>query len=128
MDLKGKKVWDLTLEEIEHLYNNVHLNNYIYAALQCFHKSRTPINKLITIKKEKIPPALLGSLPNLIKLSPYLGNDDSRIIRINYTYYAFNLFKAFSRMRKNNTRRLIELLTALAYIPIIAEKNDDFAI
>ena len=128
MDLKGKHIWDLTPEEIKYLYNNIHLNNYIYAAFLCYHRSKKPLNKILTIKKEEIPLPLHEYTEKLVKLSPYLGNDDSRIIRINYTYYAYNLFKAFHRITKENVQKTIELLATLAYIPITAEKNDDFAL
>lgn len=128
MDLTKKKVWDLTPREIEYLYNNVHLNNYVYAGLNCFHKSRMPLNKIITLKHEKIPKAIQKDVLKLVQLSPYLGNDDSRIIRINYTYYAFLLFKALSRIKVKDTPGIIELLATLAYIPIVAEKNDNFAL
>jgi len=124
--LDGKMVWDLTVDEIEYVYKNLHLNNYIYAALNNYHKSRMPLDKVIKPRKDKIPEVLHKYVDNIVELSPYLGNDDSRIIRINYTYYSYVLFQAFRYLKLDDIRRSIELMASLAYIPIVAEKNDNF--
>ncbi|MBN2439813.1 MAG: hypothetical protein JXJ04_00650 [Spirochaetales bacterium] len=128
MNLNGKRVWDITPEEIEYLYTKVHLNNYVYAALNCYHKSKMPLNKLITLRTEEFPSPLFLSVKKLTDLSPYIGNDDSRIVRINYTYFTYKLFTLLKKVKKEDVPVVIELLAALAYIPIVAEKNDDFAL
>jgi hypothetical protein len=125
-ELKTKKIWDLTLDEIDCVYNNLHMNNFIYAALKMYHESNPPLNKIIKIKKEKIPECLYKYAEKLVNLSPYLGNDDARILRINYKYYAYNLFRMLKYVRDDEIPEVMSFFSSLAYIPIIVEKNDDF--
>ena len=66
MNLGKKKVWDLTLDEIEYVYNNLHMNNYVYAALNTFHKSNIPLNKLVKLRTKKIPSCLIEYAQKLI--------------------------------------------------------------
>jgi hypothetical protein len=126
MNLNGKKIWELTGEEIEHAYKNLHMNNYVYAALNCYYRSAYPKNKIVRLRKENVPGPLIRYAEDLVGLSPYLGNDDSKTVRINYTYYAFRLFSALADIGRDDLESALELLAALAYIPIVAEKNDDF--
>ena len=82
--LTEKKIWDLSIDEVEYVYNKLHMNNYVYAALKTYHESNPPLNKIIKLKKNMIPECLHEYAEKLIELSPYLGNDNSKIIRINY--------------------------------------------
>jgi hypothetical protein len=125
-DLKSKKIWNLTFDEIEYVYNNLHMNNYVYAALKMYHESNPPLNKIIKIKKEIMPECLYKSSEKLVNLSPYLGNDDSRIIRINYKYYAYNLFRKLKYVKDDEIPEVMSFFSSLVYIPIIAEKNDKY--
>lgn len=125
MDLSNKKIWDLNLKEIEYSYKNLHMNNYVYASLKTYHESNPPLNKIISLKNSMIPRCLQEYSKKLVELSPYLGNDDPRTIRINYTYYAFNLFTMLKYIKLEEVPVITEFLATMAYIPIIAEKNDN---
>ena len=124
-DLSGKYVWDLDLDEIELLYRQRHMNNYVYAGLQTYHRSSMPLDRMVRLKKDQLPTWAHDGAEKLVGLSPYLGRDDPRTIRVNYTYYAYELFSAFDRMTMAELPQVLRLLAALAYIPIVAEKNDD---
>jgi len=45
MNLTDKKVWDLSLDEIEYVYQYRHMNNYVYAALKTYYTSSPPLNR-----------------------------------------------------------------------------------
>lgn len=124
-DLSGKYVWDLDLDQIELLYRQRHMNNYVYAGLQTYHRSAMPVDRLVRLKKDLVPAWAHDGAEKLVGLSPYLGRDDPRTIRVNYTYYAYELFSALDRMTLAELPQVLRLLAALAYIPIVAEKNDD---
>jgi hypothetical protein len=124
-NLTEKKVWDLSLKEIDYIYKNLHMNNYVYAALKIYHQSNPPLNKIIKLNKKMIPECMHAYAEKLINLSPYLGNDDPKIVRINYTYYSYELFKVLKYVKETELFNVIEFLTTIAYIPIIAERNDN---
>lgn len=125
MNIGQKNLWDLSVEEIEYVYSNLHMNNYVYAGLMTYHQSRMPLNRVVRLRKEKIPECLHEEAQRLIELSPYLGNGDSRTVRINYTYYAFQLFSRLKHIKIEEIEDTLEFLASLAYIPIVAEKNDN---
>lgn len=128
MYLQNKDIWDLSLDEVKFVYNNLHMNNYVYSAVMLFHKSKPPLNRIIDIKKESIPQCLHEPMKKLVRLSPYLNNEDPKNVRIHYTYYAFELFQQLRFIKLHELEQVIECLAALAYIPIIAEKNDGLSI
>jgi hypothetical protein len=122
-ELKSKGIWDLTLDEIEYVYNNLHMNNFIYAALKMYHESNPPLDKIVRIKKEIIPECLHEYAEKLVGLSPYLGNDDARVLRINYKYYTYNLFRKLKNIKIDEIPEIMNFFSSLSYIPIITEKN-----
>ena len=123
--LTEKKIWDLTLDEIEYIYKNLHMNNYVYAALKVYHENNPPLNKIIKLNKKMIPECMHTYAEKIIELSPYIGNDNPKIIRTNYTYFAYNLFQTLKDIKDNELINVIEFLANIAYIPVIAEKNDN---
>lgn len=123
-ELRGKDVWELTPDQIEFIYRHRHMNNYVYAGLMTYHSSRMPQGRVVRLKKELVPECLHDGATNLLGLSPYLGNDDPRTVRINYTYHAFELLSMFEQLKAEELPQVVELLAALAYLPIVAEKND----
>jgi hypothetical protein len=124
-DLRDKDVWELTLDQIEHVYRHRHMNNYVYTGLLTYHRSRMPLNRVVRLRKERAPKCLHDGAENLLGLSPYLGNGDPHTVRINYTYYAFELLSMLDQVKLEELPTAVELLSALAYIPIVAEKNDN---
>jgi hypothetical protein len=126
MNLEGKKVWDLSSEEIDYVYRERHMNNYVYAALRTFHDSPMPLNRKLSVRPESVPACLREPADRLLEISPYLGNDDPKNIRVHYTYRAFELFKALGEVKPEELEATLGLLASLAYIPIVAEKNDSF--
>ena len=128
MDLHGKDVWDLTLDEIEYVYQHRHMNNYVYAGVETYHRSRMPLDRVVRLRRSRSPDCLHDGAGELLRLSPYLGREDPRTVRINYTYHAFGLLAALDQIELEQMDQTIDLLCALAYIPIVAEKNDGLAI
>ena len=124
MELRLADVWDLSLEAIEHLYRHRHMNTYVYAGLMLVHQSPMPLNRIVRLRKDRVPECLHDGAEKLLALSPYLGNDDARTVRVNATYHAFELLSMLEHVPLAQADRAIALLGALAYIPILAEKND----
>lgn len=124
VNLSNKTVWNLTVDEIEYIYTKLHMNNYVYAGLMTYHKSNPPLNKIVTLKKETVPECLHESTEKMIGLSAHLGNDDPTTVRVHYTYYAYCVYSALQHLSIMQIDRAVEFLSTLAYIPIIAEKND----
>jgi len=124
-DLRDKDVWELTLDQIEYIYRHRHMNNYVYAGLQTYHRSQMPLDRVVRLRKERVPECLHDGAENLLRLSPYLGNDDPRTVRINYTYHAFELLSMLEQVELEELPTVVELLSVLAYVPIVAEKNDN---
>lgn len=124
----SKDIWDLTVDEVEYVYKELHMNNYVYAAVMSFYRSKPPLNKIIDIKEQSIPRCLHEPVRKLIRLSPYLGREDTKNVRTHYTYNAFELFQQLRHIKMQEVEQVIECLAALAYIPIIAEKNDGLSV
>lgn len=120
-----KDVWELTPDQAEYVYRHRHMNGYVYAALMTFHRSKMPLNRIVRLRNDRIPSCLHRSLDHLISLSPYLGNDSPRTVRVNYTYYAFEILSVLGELKLEDIPSVVELLATVAYIPIVAEKNDN---
>lgn len=128
MNLQNKHVWDLTLDEIEHVYSNLHMNNYVYAALMTYYNSAIPLNRKVSLKKDNVPECLIEGAQRLIEISSEIGRSDANLVRTAYTFYAHQFFKSLRGVSKGQMEQTIDLLSALAYISIVADKNDGLLI
>lgn len=124
MNLQSKKIWDLSPEEADYVYNNLHMNNYVYSSYKLIHDSKPPLNCILDFKKSKLPISLDDSIRNFTKLSPYIGNSDNTLVRKNYTLFAYYLFKEFDIVNINNLNAVVRLLSAISYISVYSDKND----
>lgn len=124
--LKGKLIWELTQKEIEYAYHHLQLNNYVYAGLATYHQSCPPAGIRISLKKNRVPEPLYKPATKIAALSEYLNQENPTLVRINYTYLSYFLFEAFRQLDYTDIDSTLDLLAKLAYIPVIAEKNDPF--
>jgi len=126
LNLEGKRVWDLDADELEYTYRTIHINNYVYAALSGYLAGGFPLNRIVRLRKGCLPAAVEAAAQNFLELSPYLGNDDPALVRTNYVYRSYQLFKTFAGLEARRVRKVMAFLAHIAYIPIVAEKNDEF--
>jgi len=125
MNLDGKMVWDLSLDEIEYVYRNLHMNHYVYAALKTYHTSSPPLNRPVSLRSNTIPPYLRAPLERLLEFSPYIGKYNPSFVRANITYHTYLLYSVLDQVQLENISLVAQLLAACAYLSIISEKNDN---
>lgn len=125
MSLKGKMVWDLSLDEIEYVYRNRHMNHYVYAALKTYHTSSPPLNRPVSLRSNTIPQYLRSSVERLLEFSPYIGKCDPSFVRAGITYNTYLLYSVLKQVQLENISLVAQLLAACAYLAIVSEKNDD---
>lgn len=121
-------VWALDLPQIERLFDETQLNNYVYAALKLVREGAPPAGRLLHLIPAAAPGPVSGAAAELLALAPRLGRDDPRLVRVHATYRAFGLFRSFAALALRDVDPTIELLASLAFIPILAEKHDHFPI
>ncbi|MFW9901100.1 MAG: hypothetical protein ACFFDY_07400 [Candidatus Thorarchaeota archaeon] len=127
-DLKDKIIWDLSIEEIEYVYSNLHMNNYVYVVAMNYHKSKYPTELKINIKDDSIPDFLKFYTFKLFELIPYLNHYNPKIVLAQYLYRSYFLFEKLRYLRIEQLQDVVDLFSALAFIPIIAEKNLDILV
>ena len=125
MNLMDKNVWDLSLDEIEYVYRNLHMNHYVYAALKTYYTSSPPLNRPVSLRSDTIPPYLRTPFERLLEFSPYIGKYNPSFVRANITYHTYLLYSVLDQVQLENISLVAQLLAACAYLPIVSEKNDD---
>ncbi len=125
MNLKGKMVWDLSLDEIEYVYRNLHMNHYVYAALKTYHTSSPPLNRPVSLQANTIPAYLRVPIDKLLRLSPYIGRHDPSFVRAGITYCTYLLYSVLDQVELENISLVAQLLAACAYLAIYSDKNDN---
>ena len=125
IEKKEKWIWDIGFDEAEQIYRQLHMNNYVYSALSVFHRSQMPLNRFLSPRQQKIPACLLQPTEKLLDLSPHLGNDDPKQVRIHYIILSYHLFRELRHISFEQIDIVAGLLGALAYIPTVADKNDN---
>jgi hypothetical protein len=53
-----------------------------------------PLNPRLSVRPESVPACLQEPANRLLEISPYLGNDDPKNVRVHYTYRAFELLSS----------------------------------
>jgi hypothetical protein len=122
----SKTLWELTMREIQWLYQHRHINNYVYAGWMALQRSNPPAGIPVRLKKGKVPESLLMPAQQIADLSQYLGQDDASLVRIHATFRSYQLFEAFRELPETEMEQTLDLLSCLAYIPLLAERNDNF--
>ncbi|MHC4757137.1 MAG: class I SAM-dependent methyltransferase [Planctomycetota bacterium] len=125
MDLTGKKVWDLSLNEIEYVYRKRHMNHHVYAALKTYHTSSLPLNQPVCLRPNTIPRYLSAPIEKLLELSPRIGKYDPTSVRADITYYTYLLYSVLNQVQLEDVPVVAQLLAACAYLAICSEKNDN---
>jgi len=128
MNLNGKTVWDLSLDEIEYAYRNLHMNHYVYAALKTYHTSSPPLNRSVYLRSNTIPPYLRSSVERLLELSPYIGKYDPSFVRAGITYCTYLMYSVLDQVQLEDISLVAQLLAACAYLPIVSERNDNILV
>ncbi len=128
MNLKGKMVWDLSLYEIEYVYRNLHMNNYVYAALKTYHTSSPPLNRPVSLRANTIPAYLRVPIDRLLRFSPYIGKYDPSFVRAGITYCTYQLYSVLNQVQLENVSLVAQLLAACAYLAIYSDKNDNVSL
>ena len=125
-DLYGKNVWDLTTEEIEYVFENLHMNNYTYAALMTYRQSKMPLNQDLKVRKRDIPDYLVDSTETIVRLACRLSSfSDVTELRVKLTLAYYELFKQFKYLKIEDLDCMISLLSALTFTSILSDKNDN---
>jgi hypothetical protein len=125
MNLRDKRVWDLSLDEIDYVYRHRHMNHYVYAALKTYHTSSPPLQRPVSLRADTIPPYLRGPCERLLQLSPWIGTRDPSLVRASITYHTYLLYSALDQVRVEDVSLVEQLLAACAYLSIVSEKNDN---
>ena len=125
MNLDKKMVWDLSLDEIEYIYRDLHMNHYVYAALKTYHTSSPPLNRPVFLRPNTIPTYLCASIEKLLELSSRIGKYNPSSIRADITYCTYLLYSVLHQIKLEDVELAVQLLAACAYLSICSEKNDN---
>ena len=118
MNLEKKMVWDLSLDEIEYIYRNLHMNHYVYAALKTYYTSSPPLNRSVCLRSNTIPSYLRASIEKLLELSPRIGKHDPSFVRADITYCTYLLYSVLCQIQLEYVSGVALLLAACAYLAI----------
>lgn len=121
--LRGRHLWDLTWEETEFVYERLHMNGYVHAAAAVVHGA-PPAGRSVRVNENSVPAPLADAAQALANLSVRLGASNPTRLRIDATLMVHRLFTAFRTIERADIPAAMGLLSALAYIPVLAEKND----
>lgn len=124
MNLKEKKVWDLSLDEIEFIYRHRHMNHYVYAALKTYYTSSPPVNKPVSLRQNMVPPYLCPIIEKLLEFSPLVGKDDASYVRAGITFYTHKFQAALDQVQLEDVPIILQLLAVYAYFSIASTKNE----
>lgn len=122
-------VWELTLEQLDHLYQHRHVNNYVYAALQVMAARGWPRGP------EMIQPPMGFSRPmtkmvaELLDFVPRLeAAGDTGAMRTAVSLALYRFYRTLPEAEEALTQlpRLMQLMAGLAFLPLVAEREDRF--
>ena len=125
-DLANRNVWQLSLEEIDYVYSQLHMNSYVYAALKVYHQSSPPAGKKLMLKNGAVPDSIRGRLREFIELAGYIGRDDPGKVRVHCTYRSFKLMQTLRGITLEELKIIIPVFALTAFIPVLSDKNDNF--
>jgi len=124
MNIDKKMIWDLSLDEIEYIYRNLHMNHYVYAALKTYYTSSLPLNQSVCLRPNTIPSYLCTPVEKLLEFSSHIGKYDPSFVRADITYHTYHLYSVLHQTQLEDVPIIAQLLAACAYIVICSEKND----
>lgn len=127
-DYNKKTIWDLSLEEIEDVFANRHMNNYVYVAFKNYHLNTFPAGQPIKLNEDIVPAIMLEEAQNLCQLIPYIGTEDSFAVRTNYLFRSYFLFEKLREVDEVNLNQTIDFLAHMALFSTTIEKNDKILI
>ena len=125
MDLLNKYVWDLSLDEIEYVYKNRHMNHYVYAGLKTYYTSSPPLHRPVSLRTDMVPGYLCSAVEKLLILSPFVGKKDPAVLRTGITYLFYQLYHGLENVSLQDISTIVQLLAACAYLLLHSEKNDN---
>ena len=125
--LGAESVWDLNDEQVDAFYRLRHMNNYVHAGLTVVRRSPWPRGRAQRWAGAPIDEAFEHALNELLTCVPLLGpGQDTRAARIEVTRRAFSLYRALPDVSVGRLPTLIRAMAAVAYVPLVAERNDGF--
>lgn len=122
---KHLTVWQINMNEAEEIYRKRHMNNYVHAALSVFHAQNYPSGSVVQLKKATIPDRLQTAAENFTALIPYIDGSTPSRVRQHYIYLSYQLFLCMKTLELDELDATASLLSAFAFIPVIADKNDN---
>ena len=114
--------------ENNYVYIYIYVNNYIYVALKTYHTSTLPIGCPVSVKESTIPSCLVTPVQEIISLGEQIGVLDAEKVRTRYTALTYTLLRELHQIKIHEVNQTMTLLSAMAFIPIVTEKNDGISL
>ena len=120
-------VWGLTVEEIEELFRHRHMNNYVRAGLLTVKTSAWPRSGSFSLAESDLPPSFVAAVDDLLRFVERVNDATAtRETRVDVTRKLFELYRELPTSTPADVPELLRVLAALAFVPLVAERNDGF--
>ncbi len=127
-------VWELTPEQVEQLYRERHLNNYVHAGLGALRAAdgaapRLPTDRPWRLRPDARPassPAVLAAVDALLGWVPSLAAPaDPTAARVEVTTRVHGIYQALpAEVTAGQVAGLMRLLAGCAWLPLVADRHD----
>jgi hypothetical protein len=122
-------VWELTAEELRSLHETRHINAYVLAGLLTVKTSEWPKGGAFRLGATDQPPSFTRAVDRVLEIVPDLDPPSSpKETRVELTHRLFELYRQLPDTSPARVPELMRLLAAIAFIPLVAERNDGFAL
>ena len=122
-------VWDLSVDEVQELYTQRHMNAYVHAGLLTLGTSAWPRSGPLHVAEPELSPRFAAAVDRVLLFAPRIARAEApHEERVALTRRLFELYRELPESRPPGIPSLMRLLAALAFLPLAAERNDGFAL
>jgi hypothetical protein len=105
------------------------MNAYVHAGLLTLGTSAWPRSGPLHVAEAELSPRFAAAVDRALDLLPRItGAQTPHEDRVDLTRRLFELYRELPESRPAEIPRLMRLLAALAFLPLVAERNDGFAL
>lgn len=126
--LKGKNLTDYSLEELEYIKENLHINNFVYYVRKYLLETGSRHQAYGTPASSRIPGSFIGSTEKIIEIfNTREGKKPSDLIR-ELSHFTHEFLSGFKNVGETEISEVMNFLATLAPIHMIMEEEADLHI
>jgi len=122
-------VWELNPDQLEQVYGRCHMNNYVHAALITVNTGKWPRHRTLKVVPGKFSTEMEEAVNSLLRFASQLtAPRDPRAMRIKLALALYRFYRTLPDEADAlaSLSDLMQLMAGLAFLPLVAEKNDRF--